>query len=139
MSIDYRNSEQYADPTAFQALVNIEKEEKAQRRFMPLIYICSPFSGDTKKNTEATRRYCRFAVDQGCIPFAPHLLFPQFLDDHDPAEREYGMFFGKVLMDKCSAVWVFGDDISAGMEEEIERAKRKGYTVRYFPADTEVR
>ena len=32
MSIAYRNAERYPDPTVFQALTNIENEEKAQRR-----------------------------------------------------------------------------------------------------------
>lgn len=137
MSIAYRNAERYPDPTAFQALTNIENEEKAQRRFMPLVYICSPYAGDTESNTAAARCYCRFAVDQGCIPFAPHLLFPQFLNDRDLSDRNNGLFFGKVLMDKCSAVWVFGNHISSGMSEEIERAKRKGYPIRYFSASLE--
>lgn len=137
MSIAYRNAERYPDPTAFQALTNIENEEKAQRRFMPLVYICSPYAGDTENNAAAARRYCRFAVDRGCIPFAPHLLYPQFLNDRDPADRSNGLFFGKILMDKCSAVWVFGNHISSGMSEEIERAKRKGYPIRYFSADLE--
>ena len=35
-----------------------------------------------------------FAVDAGYIPIAPHLLFPQFLDDNKPKERELGLFSG---------------------------------------------
>lgn len=132
MTISYKNAERYADPTAYQALTKIEKEEKAQRKFMPLVYICSPYAGDTETNIKAARRYCRFAVEQGYIPFAPHLLYPQFLNDSIAEERDAGLFFGKVLMDKCSELWVFGSYISSGMGSEIDRAKRKGYPVRYF-------
>lgn len=83
----------------------------------------------------AARRYSRFAVDKGYIPIAPHLLYPQFLDDADPDERELGIFFGNAIMSKCSEVWVFGSRISAGMQAEIRRAKWKNYRLRYFTED----
>lgn len=133
MSNDYRNSEGYADPTAGEALSRIlANERQSLRAFRPIVYICSPFSGDVEGNVAAARRYSRFAVDKGYIPIAPHLLFPQFLDDDDTDERELGLFFGNALMSKCAEVWVFGSRISSGMEAEIKRAKRKDYRLRYF-------
>ena len=132
MSIDKRNSEGYIDPTAYEALSLIEKEERALRAFRPIVYICSPYAGDIEKNVKAARGYSRFAVDKGFIPVAPHLLFPQFMNDGDPDERELGLFFGNVLMSKCSEIWVFGSNISAGMIAEIDRAKRKNQHIRYF-------
>ena len=90
MGISKYNSEGYSDPTSHAALSGIRKEERAARRaYRPLVYICSPFAGDTEKNTEKARRYSRFAVKNGAIPLAPHLLFPQFLDDTKPASS-YG-------------------------------------------------
>lgn len=68
-------------------------------------------------------------------PWAKGLLFPQFLDDADPDERELGIFFGNAIMSKCSEVWVFGSRISAGMQAEIKRAKWKNYRLRYFTED----
>jgi len=121
----YRNHEGYADPTAYAALTKIEKEGR-------FVYICSPFSEDVEGNVANARRYCRFAVDKGYIPIAPHLLFPQFLDDNNPTERDLGLFFGNALMSKCAEVWVFGSRISSGMEAEIKRAKWKDYRLRYF-------
>ena len=132
---EYKNAEGYADPTAFGAFCAIEKEEKALRAFRPIVYICSPYAGDIKNNTAAARRYSRFAVEAGYIPIAPHLLFPQFLNDADPDERELGLFFGNALMSKCSEIWVFGSRISAGMQTEINRAKWKNYRLRYFTED----
>ena len=132
MSIDKRNSEGYIDPTAYEALSLIEKEERALRAFRPIVYICSPYAGDIEKNVKAARGYSRFAVDKGFIPVAPHLLFPQFMNDTDPQERELGLFFGNALMGKCSEVWVFGETISPGMIAEIDRAKRKNQHIRYF-------
>lgn len=132
MSINKYNAEGYIDPTAYEALSNIAKEEKAIKDFRSLVYICSPYSGDIAANKKAARRYCRFAVGKGYIPIAPHLLFPQFLDDTAPRERQLGLHFGNVLMRKCSEVWVFGEYISAGMEAEIEKARQRNYCLRYF-------
>lgn len=135
MGIDYRNSEQYPDPTAYAAMKAIEDEQRALRAFRPIVYICSPYAGDIEKNVLAARRYSRFAVETGYIPVAPHLLFPQFLNDRDYKERELGLFFGNALMSKCSEVWVFGDRVSSGMEGEIKRARWKNYRIRYFTED----
>ena len=134
---DYKNAEGYPDPTAFGAFCAIEKEEKALRAFPPIVYICSPYAGDIETNTAAARRYCRFAVEAGYIPIAPHLLFPQFLNDSDPKERALGLFFGNALLSKCAEMFVFGSRISEGMEAEIKRATWKGHRIRYFTESCE--
>lgn len=135
MSISIYNSEGYPDPTAHSALKAIEQKQRSLRAFRPIVYICSPFAGEVEANIEAARRYSRFAVDAGYIPFAPHLLFPQFLDDTNPDERQLGLFFGNAMMSKCSEIWVFGNRVSAGMQAEINRAKWKNYRLRYFTKD----
>lgn len=137
MGIDRFNSEGYYDPTAYEAMTAVAKEEQAQKIFRPLVYICSPYAGDIEANVSAARRFSRFAVDSGYIPIAPHLLFPQFLNDNAPDERQLGLLFGNVLMSKCAEVWVFGNYISNGMDAEIKRAKQKNYRIRYFNADME--
>lgn len=138
MGISKFNSEGYHDPTTYEALTKIEKEEKAAKRaYRPLVYICSPFAGDEERNMEKARRYSRFAVRQACIPVAPHLLFPQFMDDSVPAERSISLFMGMVLLGKCEQVWVFGSTISAGMAAEIEKAEKKNMLIRYFTEELE--
>lgn len=138
MSISKFNSEGYNDPTTYKALTNIEKEEKAAKQpYRPLVYICSPFAGDTEGNTEKARRYSRFVVRNDCIPLAPHLLFPQFLDDSVPAERSLAMFMNMILLGKCEQLWVFGGIISAGMAAEIEKAEKRNMPVRYFTEQCE--
>ena len=137
MSINKLNSEGYYDPTAYEAMTLVEKEERALRAFRPIVYICSPFSGDVEGNIASAQRFSRFAVDKGYIPIAPRLLFPQFLNDNDPKERQLGLFFGNALMSKCAAVWVFGSIISPGMAAEIKRAKWKDYRLRYFNENCE--
>lgn len=87
MGINKFNCEGYYDPTAYEALTRIENEARKLRSFRPVVYICSPLSGDLEGNQEKAVRYCRFAVDAGYIPIAPHLYFPQFMDDANPRER----------------------------------------------------
>lgn len=132
MGVNKFNSEGYYDPTAYEALTKIEQEAKALRAFRPVVYICSPLAGDMAKNQENARTYCRFAVDAGYIPIAPHIYFPQFMNDNDRKERDLALFMDIVLLSKCAELWVFGERISSGMSIEIEKAKRKGQLIRYF-------
>ena len=99
----------------------------------PRVYICSPFSGDIEGNTKKAREYSRFAVDQGAIPLAPHLLLPQFMSEQ--TERELAMFMDMVLLGRCDEIWVFDSNISNGMAAEIEIAKQKNMKIRYFTDD----
>lgn len=131
MSINKFNSEGYYDPTAYKAMTNVEKEKRASQSCRPLVYICSPYSGNVTANVQAAREYCRIAVEKGYIPVAPHLLYPQFMDDNDPEERRLGLAFGNALMDRCSEVWVCGDSLSSGMESEFDRASVKGMTIKF--------
>ena len=126
MGIGRFNSEGCCDPTPHEALKGI-------RDYRPLVYVCSPFSGDTQANTEKARRCSRFAVCRGAIPITPHLLFPQFLSED--TERELAMFMDMVLLTKCEQLWVFRNAVSEGMRREIEKAKKKHMTIRYFTED----
>ena len=131
MDIDKFNVEGYYDPTAYEAVTKIEREAK-KLEFKALVYICSPYAGDTERNTRRAQGYSRFAVSRGVIPIAPHLLFPQFMDDSDKQERTRAILMGLVLISKCKEVWRFGNKISEGMAAEIDFAKRHGITVRCF-------
>lgn len=113
----------------------MRNDTKNQKPFRPLVYICSPFSGDVEGNTERTRQFCRFALEHGQIPLAPHLMFPQFVNDEDPEERNLALFMDIVLQGKCQELWVLGDVISEGMSVEIETAKRRRQPVRYSAPD----
>ncbi len=94
MGIDKFNAEGYYDPTTYTALTNIHRDEMAAEKkaaYCPLVYICSPYAGDIAKNVKNARKYSRFAFEQNTIPLAAHLLFPQFMDDENPAERDLWM------------------------------------------------
>ena len=139
MNSDMRNAEGYVDTVPFEVMRNIVREERKAARpaFRPLVYICSPFSDNPGANTEKAKRYCRFAVDAGAIPFASHLFLPQFMSEE--TERETAMFFNKVFLGRCEQLWVFGDRISEGMAREIRWAERRFKEIRYFTEECEER
>ena len=129
MGVAYKNPEGYADSVPYQALTNIDIEQK---KYRPIVYICSAFSGDVEGNTKKARAYSRFAVDQGAIPIAAHLLLPQFMKEE--TERELAMFMDIAILSKCKELWVFGEP-TAGMQSEIAYAERKEMTIKYFSED----
>jgi hypothetical protein len=114
---------------AGQAIANVSRVRR------PCVFICSPYAGDIEANTANARRFMRFAVEQGAIPFAPHLLYPQVLDDADSHERGLALTFGLIWLDKCEELWVFGDTVSCGMAKELERAAKREMPIRRFTLD----
>lgn len=143
----YKNSEGYSDPTAGAAMSRVMKEFRQEQKnkwnrqyemkHRPKVYIVSKYAGDIEKNVENAVCYCRYAIRCGKMPIASHLLYPAVCRDHIPKERELGMMFGLALLAMCDEVYVFGKDISPGMVQEIQEAKRLGKAIRYF--DEEVR
>ena len=131
--MDKYNAEGYIDLTAYEALSKIAREEKEkQKKYKPLVFICSPYAGDVEGNAMRAKRYGRYAVSKKVIPIIPHLMYPQFLFDDDPEERKLGLEMGLVLLSKCKELWVFGDRISSGMKVEIIKAKKRDMKIRYF-------
>ena len=99
---------------------------------MKLIFISSPYRGDTEGNTLKARRYCLFAYQSGVVPLAPHLHNTQFLDEDIPEERTEGLKLGLELLKKCDEVWMFGERFSEGMLAELDTAINLKKPVRYF-------
>ncbi|QSX09558.1 hypothetical protein J0B03_05710 [Alkalibacter rhizosphaerae] len=103
-----------------------------------IVFICSPYAGDIDGNTMRARRYARFATATGAVPVIPHLMYPQFLEEDDPDERQLGIDMGLTLLKQCSELWVFGNKISSGMSVEIEKAEQWEIPIRFFSIDCKV-
>ena len=100
-----------------------------------LVYIASPLSGDVETNLDFARQACLYAMAQGATPFAPHLLYPQMLDDNDPAQRELGMNMGNQMLALCDELWLCGDVISSGMAKERALAEDLDIPVQRISMD----
>lgn len=95
-----------------------------------LVYICSPYAGDIKKNVEFAKAACRYAMRQNYTPVAVHLLYPQLLDDTDPVQRQTGIRMGLRVLEASDELWLCGSRISNGMNAELTAAKRLGIPVK---------
>jgi len=101
---------------------------------MKRVFVCSPFGGKAE-NTERAREHCRRVIDAGHAPFAPHLLYPQILNDADEAQRRCGLEMGLRFLESCDEVWVFGSLVSAGMSMEIAHAQALGIPTIKFEGE----
>lgn len=98
---------------------------------MKKAFICSAYRGDIVANVEKARRYCLAALDHGYAPFAPHLLYPQFLRNESGADRFIGIQCGLEFLKCCDIMLVFGA-VTAGMHGEIKEAERLGMEIKYI-------
>lgn len=91
---------------------------------MKTAYICSPYSGDTKRNKQYARELTAHAIQLGYAPITPHLYITECLDDNEPEQRELGLNTAIALLSVCDIIIVgikYG--ISDGMEREIVKAR----------------
>ena len=93
------------------------------------VFICSNYRGDVETNVKNAIHWCKEATNQGYLPIAPHLYFPQFLDDDIPSERESGIAWGIDILNGCDELWICSENISDGMKQEIEYAKTQGIPI----------
>lgn len=106
------------------------------------IYVISPFAGDNgaerEINVQRARMICREIVLAGHTPFAPHLFFPQFLNDQEPEERRRGIEAGQEIMmhGKFERAWYYpkrgrGPEIiiTGGMQSDMDAARSAGIKV----------
>ena len=105
--------------------------ERRDAAYMKLVYVCSPVRGDTTENLKKANRYCEYVAGCGHIPIAPHLAWQGFLQEDIPGNREKALAMGLKLIDYCSELWVCGDEISQGMQGEINAAEKLNKPIMY--------
>jgi hypothetical protein len=101
---------------------------------MRRVQILSPFRGATPADQRRNVAYAQAAL-LDCLtrdeaPFAPHLLYPDVLDDSQPEERAQGISAGLEWLAVAEAVVVYTDlGISVGMVAEQRAAEVAGIPV----------
>jgi len=101
---------------------------------MRRVQILSPFRAPTFAEQRRNVAYARAAL-LDCLgrdeaPFAPHLLYPDVLDDSQPEERAQGISAGLEWLAVAEAVVVYTDlGISVGMAAELRAAEVAGIPV----------
>ena len=89
------------------------------------VFIGHPIGGDVKGNAEKVLKICAEVHTRDIIPVAPYLISLQYLNDEVTEDRELGMeanheCFRRRYVDE---LWLFGDRISSGMQQEVLLAK----------------
>ncbi len=100
-----------------------------------MIYVASPYAGDVEKNVEFAKAACDYVRRCGFGFFAPHLFYPEFLDDNVPEQRKQGLEMGLSMLTRCDELWIFGNHISSGMRMELEYASKKGVPIRQITTE----
>jgi hypothetical protein len=96
----------------------------------------SPYAANTMHSVADHVAYAQDAMrdclNRGEAPFASHLLYPQALNDDNPAERTLGIAAGLAWAGLCDAVVVYIDlGVSRGMREAIDEHLRCGRVIEY--------
>ena len=97
-----------------------------------LLYVCSPYRGETRRNKEYARELTKAALNSGFAPVTVHLYMTEVLDEEKPEERSRGMAAGQDILTQCSYILIgtkYG--FSEEMREEITLATLKGLTMLY--------
>lgn len=100
---------------------------------MKIAYIAHPIGGDVKNNITKVLAVCKdinLSTDT-VVPFIPYLADVMALDDDIPAQRERGIKNDLAILnrDVVDELWLYGERISNGMQEEINVAHRNGIKV----------
>jgi hypothetical protein len=90
-----------------------------------LVFVCSPYRGDIKRNIRYAQECCSYEIALGNTPFAPHLYFPQFTEDDD-----VGIQHGLEVLSRCDELHCWEKQVTAGMRIEIDYAESIGMPVR---------
>lgn len=105
-------------------------------------YICSPCSGtkpDVAINIEAAILYTKVAGEMfHTRARAPHAVLPFMLNDAIPYERELALRIGLELLKYSQLLYVCGDTVSSGMQNEIKEAARLRIPIIVFNEDIRV-
>ena len=97
-----------------------------------LVYVCSPYRGDIRRNKEYARELTKIALDNGFLPVTVHLYLTEVVDDNDPEQRKRGLAAGMKILENCKYILIgekYG--VSEGMKAEIIMAALKGIVMLY--------
>ena len=92
-----------------------------------VVYIAHALSGDWEANIADARLWVRTALDYGYAPVAPYLMTEGIL--HEPEDRALGLELDLAMIARCDGLWLCGERVSAGMEQERDHALLLGIPV----------
>lgn len=92
-----------------------------------LVYVCHAYSKDPVGNTGKVKAICADLIANDMTPVAPQLYFPQLFDE--TTQRPQVMAACIDLMEHCDHIFIYGDELTDGMKQELGVAYQKGKMV----------
>ena len=96
------------------AITQARKWARVKRK----IYVCAPLGEELKKELEDAAKYYEFTLQSECVPVGPHAL-SKMLGCKNKAEIKQMRQAGMSLIWFCDEIWVFGEQVTESMQEEI--------------------
>lgn len=101
---------------------------------MKIVYIAHPISGDAFLNCKKVVKIVE-AINRNqpnVVPFAPYITDILALDNKKKEDKKRGMKNNFELLKRgfIDELWVFGDEVSAGMKKEMDLAKEQDIPVK---------
>lgn len=99
------------------------------------VYICHPIRGDKLSNLKKILKIVRTINLNmpNIVPLTNYFADCLALCDEVEEERNKGLYNDIKLLQSgiVDEVWVFGDEITEGMQIEIDTAKERGIPIKY--------
>ena len=90
----------------------------------PLAYVCSPYIGDSRFNSQKAKEYSRKIYDAGFNPLAPEHILSHYLADRLPKDPSGKKDFAQVLLRGCRVIVMCGDVVTSEMSDDLGLAAR---------------
>ncbi|SHH59645.1 DUF7768 domain-containing protein [Sporanaerobacter acetigenes] len=97
---------------------------------MKLIYVSFPLSDNSKYNKENVDKYCKYALEQRCLPVTPIAIIEQLERVSDGKDQIFNKRLE--LIKRCDELWFFEKEYTSNMINEIQVAKSLNIAVRYI-------
>lgn len=108
------------------------KMKKATTQTKKNAYICSPLHGNEKQNINNAIAYAKYIYERcDMIPIMSH-FYALILDDTNKVQRDIGISIGLGQILDSQDIWVFGNTITKGMDEEIRKAMALKRNIHYI-------
>ena len=96
------------------AITQTRKWARVKRK----IYVCAPLGEDWDDDIENAAKYYEFTLQSECVPVGPHAYATMF-GVNEASEIKRLRQAGMSLIWFCDEIWVFGEQITESMQEEI--------------------
>lgn len=94
------------------------RKRKGRSYMKKKIYVCAPFGENLQEEIEEAKLYYEHVLKQGGVPVGPH-AYAVMLGSGTEQKKKQMRQAGMSLLWFCDEVWVFGENQTENMQEEL--------------------